>query len=159
MSSLEIAQSIPATPRLAWWERISVYRLMGFGLIGLLLVLWELSVRLKWIVSDAWPSVTAVLVAGAQGIASGELLLVLGSTLLRAGAGFAIGVAVGAILGLLFATSDWARRILSPLVELLRPLPVPALVPPLVLLLGVNDRHTGNNSGAYEAHILVYAAP
>jgi hypothetical protein len=27
------------------------------------------------------------------------------------------------------------------------------------LLLGVNDRHTGNNSGSYEAHILVYAAP
>jgi hypothetical protein len=27
------------------------------------------------------------------------------------------------------------------------------------LLLGVNDRHTENNSGAYEAHIMVYAAP
>jgi len=109
-------------------------------LIAALLLLWELSVRLRWIVSEAWPPVSSVFTAAAAGIASGELLIVLGSTLARAGIGFALGVLIGAVLGLAFASSPWMRRIFSPVVELLRPLPVPALVPPLVLLLGVHDR-------------------
>jgi ABC-type nitrate/sulfonate/bicarbonate transport system permease component len=121
------------------WAAPSTGRILGVALIAALLLAWELSVRLQWIVSDSWPSVSAVLLAGGGGIMSGELLTVLGSTLARAGAGYVCGVLSGAILGLLFATSSLVRRLFSPLMELLRPIPVPALVPPLVLLLGVQD--------------------
>jgi ABC-type nitrate/sulfonate/bicarbonate transport system permease component len=132
--------SVPQAPaHHAWWVRVPLARILGLLLIPVLLVLWQLSVRQRWIVSDSWPAVTDVLRAGIQGIASGELLLVLGSTLARAGIGYACGVLAGAGLGLAFAMSSMARRLLSPMVEILRPIPVPALVPPLVLLLGVND--------------------
>jgi len=119
--------------------RVSLARILGLLLIAVLLVLWQLSVRQRWIVSDSWPAIADVLRAAAEGIVSGELLVVLGSTLARAGIGYACGVLAGAGLGLAFAMNSMARRLLSPLVEILRPIPVPALVPPLVLLLGVND--------------------
>jgi NitT/TauT family transport system permease protein/sulfonate transport system permease protein len=122
-----------------WPARISLARVLGLLLIAGLLLLWQLSVRQRWIVSDSWPAISDVLRAGAEGIVSGELLVVLGSTLARAGVGYTCGVLAGAGLGLAFAMSSLARRLLSPAVEILRPIPVPALVPPLVLLLGVND--------------------
>jgi ABC-type nitrate/sulfonate/bicarbonate transport system permease component len=121
------------------WAVPSTGRVLGVVLIAALLLTWELSVRLQWIVSDSWPSVSAVLLAGFNGIRSGELSVVLGSTLARAGAGYVCGVVFGIVLGLFFATIPWVSRLLSPLMELLRPIPVPALVPPLVLLLGVDD--------------------
>jgi ABC-type nitrate/sulfonate/bicarbonate transport system permease component len=121
------------------WAMPSTGRILGVVLIAALLLAWELSVRLQWIVSDSWPSVSAVLLAGFGGIMSGELSTVLGSTLARAGAGYVCGVMFGVVLGLLFAIIPWVRRLLSPLMALLRPIPVPALVPPLVLLLGVHD--------------------
>jgi ABC-type nitrate/sulfonate/bicarbonate transport system permease component len=138
MASVEASVPRPrAHP--AWRARVSLARILGLLLIAVLLLLWQLSVRQRWIVSDSWPAITDVLRAAAQGIVSGELLVVLGSTLARAGIGYACGVLAGAGLGLAFAMSSMARRLLSPLVEILRPIPVPALVPPLVLLLGVND--------------------
>jgi ABC-type nitrate/sulfonate/bicarbonate transport system permease component len=138
MASVEASVS-QARAHHAWRARVSLARILGLLLIAVLLLLWQLSVRQRWIVSDSWPAITDVLRAAAEGIVSGELLVVLGSTLARAGIGYACGVLAGAGLGLAFAMNSMARLLLSPLVEILRPIPVPALVPPLVLLLGVND--------------------
>jgi ABC-type nitrate/sulfonate/bicarbonate transport system permease component len=138
MASVEAGVS-EARAHHAWRARVSLARILGVLLIAVLLLLWQLSVQQRWIVSDSWPAITDVLRAAAEGIVSGELLVVLGSTLARAGIGYACGVLAGAGLGLAFAMNSMARRLLSPLVEILRPIPVPALVPPLVLLLGVND--------------------
>jgi ABC-type nitrate/sulfonate/bicarbonate transport system permease component len=98
----------------------SIGRLLGLALIAVLIIAWELSVRLHWVVSDSWPSLSSVLLAGLSAIVSGELLIVLGSTIARAGAGYACGILAGAVLGLLFAISSSVRRLLSPVVELLR---------------------------------------
>jgi ABC-type nitrate/sulfonate/bicarbonate transport system permease component len=37
------------------------------------------------------------------------------------------------------ANARWMHAALEPMVELLRPIPIPAIVPPLILLLGVDD--------------------
>lgn len=114
-------------------------RLSGFLLIALLLVLWQLSAAEGWIVSDNWPRFSSVLRAAWQGLASGELGPVLGATLWRMAAGFCIGSLLGVTAGLLlgqFRMVDWALR---PLIEIQRTLPMPAIVPPLILLLGVDD--------------------
>jgi ABC-type nitrate/sulfonate/bicarbonate transport system permease component len=53
--------------------------------------------------------------------------------------GFLIGSALGAFLGILMATNRLARSIAEPIVEILRPLPPLALIPLLILWLGIGS--------------------
>jgi ABC-type nitrate/sulfonate/bicarbonate transport system permease component len=114
-------------------------RFSGWVLVGGLLLLWEMSARLGWVVSANWPPLSAVLAAGWHDIATGELAARLGATLWRTALGLAIGSALGIAAGFAMAGSRIALRTLGPLVELFRPIPVPAIIPPLILFLGVDD--------------------
>jgi ABC-type nitrate/sulfonate/bicarbonate transport system permease component len=114
-------------------------RLSGAILIALLLLLWEMSAARGWIVSDNWPRFSAVLVAAYRGLLSGELAEILGATLYRMLVGYAVGCIVGVLFGLLLGSNrilDWTIR---PLIEIQRTLPSPAIIPPLILFLGVDD--------------------
>ena len=75
----------------------------------------------------------------AAGFASNELPEVFGSSLYRMLVGYLIGVACALGVGLLMANVRLAQAALDTMIELLRPIPVPAIVPPLILLLGVDD--------------------
>lgn len=114
-------------------------RVSGYLLMVLLLLAWELSARLGIVRSENWPPVTQALTVAATSLAGGDLLLALMGTLYRMLAGLALGSAVGVLAGLALASNRWLRLTVEPLVELLRPLPVPALVPPLILFLGLDD--------------------
>lgn len=113
-------------------------RLAGFVLLAALLLLWQVS-ALSWVSSTNWPPFTQVLLALVQGLRSGELFEVFGSSLARMASGFALGSAAGVAVGVAMARSRWVNAALDPLLELLRPIPVPALVPPLILLLGLDN--------------------
>ncbi|MEY2619676.1 MAG: hypothetical protein RL522_2678 [Pseudomonadota bacterium] len=118
-------------------KRKSGYRVWGFLLVAALLVLWEVSAR-TWVASPNWPPVTQVLAAGVDSFASGELPKVFLSSLGRMVAGFAAGGLLGVIVGLLMGRFRWVNAALDTLVELVRPIPIPAIVPPLILLLGID---------------------
>lgn len=114
-------------------------RLYGVLLIAAILTFWEVSSRLGWIVSAYWPPVTKVLWAAALQLAGGDILLSLASTLRRAATGYAIGSLLGIALGILLGKSKLLRVALLPLIEIVRPIPTPAVIPPLILFLGVDD--------------------
>lgn len=114
-------------------------RRSGFLLVAALVALWELSARLGWIVSDNWPPVTRVLAALAAEFRGGDLPQAIGSTLYRMAAGYGIGVTTSITAGILLAAVPLLRRMVEPLLELLRPIPAPAIIPPLILFLGVDD--------------------
>ena len=116
-----------------------LHRGSGLLLIIALLILWEASARLGWIRSPNWPPLSSVLAALLSGIASGELPSRLASTLYRLLAGFAVGGLAGTALGLLLGRNRWLRYVVNPLIETLRPIPAPAVVPPLILFLGLDD--------------------
>jgi ABC-type nitrate/sulfonate/bicarbonate transport system permease component len=113
------------------------HRLWGVGLLVLLMLLWQVS-ALWWVSSANWPPVTDILQAIVAGLRSGELLEVFVSTLWRMAVGFVLGSLAGVTLGLAMATLPLLNAALRPLVELLRPIPIPAVVPPLILLLGID---------------------
>ena len=113
------------------------HRFWGVLLLVLLLVLWQVSASCC-VSSTNWPPVTDILTSLATGLRNGELAQVFGSTLWRMAAGFAIGSAAGVLTGMAMATFPLANAALRPLVELLRPIPMPAIVPPLILLLGID---------------------
>jgi ABC-type nitrate/sulfonate/bicarbonate transport system permease component len=114
-------------------------RASGFVLVALLLCLWEASARSDLIHSESWPPLSTVLVAFANGIRSGELPALLAATVYRSLAGFIIGSAIGIAVGLMMAGYRRIDALLEPLVELCRPIPIPAILPPLILLLGIGD--------------------
>jgi ABC-type nitrate/sulfonate/bicarbonate transport system permease component len=128
-----------AAARPGRWAALAQSRASGFLLVFVLLLVWEASARLGWTVSTNWPPFTAVLRAAGVGLVSADLLAPLGSTVMRMLAGFMIGSLLGVVSGLLLGASPWAARAFNPLVEVLRPIPIPAIVPPLILFLGVGD--------------------
>lgn len=113
------------------------HRFWGVVLLVLLLVLWQVS-AVYWVSSTSWPPVTDIARAMATGLGNGELAQVFGSTLWRMAAGFAIGATLGVLLGMAMASFPLVDAALRSLVELLRPIPMPAIVPPLILLLGID---------------------
>jgi len=60
-------------------------------------------------------------------------------SLARLGAGYALAVLVGVLAGIPLGLSRTARRAASPLVEFLRAIPPPALLPPAIVLIGIGD--------------------
>ena len=114
-------------------------RRLGLALIILLFLLWEISARTGLVQSTNWPPISAVFLAGIHSLQDGELLTALGGTLYRMAAGFVCGAAAGIIVGMLMGASRIARLFLEPTIELLRPMPVPAIIPPLILFLGSAD--------------------
>jgi ABC-type nitrate/sulfonate/bicarbonate transport system permease component len=69
----------------------------------------------------------------------GQVAGPLGETLARLGIGFAIGATLAVVMGLAMGYWPHVYGFFEPLVELLRPIPKAALVPPLVLFLGVDN--------------------
>lgn len=138
------SEKAPSVPRgrsglRALFDAITRTRLSGFLLVLALIVLWELSARLSWVNSQSWPSFSAVIAATWRGLVSGELLSVLLSSLGRMFAGYFIGCACGVAVGLLLGTARILDRLITPLAESLRPLPIPAIIPPLILFLGLDN--------------------
>jgi ABC-type nitrate/sulfonate/bicarbonate transport system permease component len=114
-------------------------RASGFLLVIGVLCLWEASARSGLIKSENWPPLTSVVAALAREIWSGRLPGLLLATLHHSLAGFVIGSLLGVVVGLAMAGSRWAYASLEPLVELCRPIPIPAIIPTLILLLGIGD--------------------
>jgi len=115
-------------------------RVSGFFLLILLLCLWEASARLHWVESANWPPISNVVAALGRGLWAGELLEVSLSTLYVTLVGFGVGVILALIVGILMASVRSIDYLLEPLVELCRPIPISAIVPPLILLLGIDNK-------------------
>jgi ABC-type nitrate/sulfonate/bicarbonate transport system permease component len=113
-------------------------RWTGLALLAALLVLWEVSAA-TWVSSSNWPRLSEVFKAMVEGLRTGELTGAFLSSLGRMAAGYAAGSAVAVMIGVWLARVRLARTALEPLFEFLRPIPIPAIVPPLILLLGVDD--------------------
>jgi ABC-type nitrate/sulfonate/bicarbonate transport system permease component len=114
-------------------------RRSGLLLIAALLLSWEMSARTGLITSENWPPVSAILAGLIRETLYGDLLQAMGATLSRFALGYLIGICAGTIVGFAFALAPFLRRMFEPIIELLRPIPAPALIPPLVLFLGVDD--------------------
>jgi ABC-type nitrate/sulfonate/bicarbonate transport system permease component len=113
--------------------------LWGFALVAGLLAAWEASVRSGAVHSESWPAVSAVLQALGAGFKTEGWVSVFGSSLYRMACGFALAAAAGVAVGLGLGASDALNRIIMPSLEIFRVLPSPAIVPPLIFFLGLDD--------------------
>lgn len=134
-----VAESIARRVPRARTYRLRDSRLSGVLLVLALLGLWEATARFGVIQSNNWPPFSTVMASMVAGIADGELLPVIGSTLWRMARGYAIGCAIAVPVGFAIALYRPVRLGLQPTIELLRPIPIPAIIPPLIFLMGLDD--------------------
>jgi len=145
--ALADANSDRLAPRDAW-AALSVRRIValfwdtrlsGICLVLALLCLWEASARFEIVQSLNWPPFSSVTVALYDGLATGDLESVIGSTLWCTLRGYAIGAAIGVVLGFAVALSRPIRLTVEPTIEILRTIPATAVIPPLIFIFGLND--------------------
>jgi NitT/TauT family transport system permease protein len=108
------------------------------GLAGLL-VLWEMLTRTGWIPPLFLPSPVGVLAAGLEMLRSGELLTHLATSLGRLVVGFGLGALGGVAVGLAVGVSGLAEAVGTPLIAATFPIPKIALLPLLILWLGIGE--------------------
>ena len=119
--------------------RLQPRQLLGAGTIAFLLLAVEAFVRAGAVNAAIVPPPSVVVQRLAGILAAGGFLEPLGKTLYLLFVSYIIGCAIAVGMGLLMGRYRWVDGLLEPLVEFLRPLPKPALLPPLMLFLGLGD--------------------
>lgn len=105
----------------------------------LLLVAWELGSRIGLIPARTLAAPSSVLLTMADMIRSGELPGNLLVSFWRASIGLAIGTTLGVSLGLAAGLSQPGDRIIDPLVQIKRTIPVVALSPLFIVWFGIGE--------------------
>ena len=111
----------------------------GVGLVVVLALIWELTPRLGFVHADAWPALSDVARVFVEPERASDLLREAGGSLTRMLKGFAIGSIAGVATGIAMAASRPAFSTLDLSLQLLRVIPIPALIPPAILFLGLDD--------------------
>jgi NitT/TauT family transport system permease protein len=108
------------------------------ALLGLLAA-WEIVARIGWVPVLFLPSPVGVLVEGWEMVRSGELLGHVASSLHRLLLGFATGALLGVAVGIAVGFFAAAEAVGTPLIAATFPIPKIALLPLLILWLGLGE--------------------
>lgn len=133
-----------APPRLSVRDRTAFlrrreHRVLRVGALVGLVVVWELATRVGWVPALFLPSPLGVLAEMADMLRSGELLVHLGASLQRLLAGFVLGGGAGIAVGVAVGFFSRAEAIGVPLIAATFPIPKIALLPLLILWLGIGE--------------------
>src|SRR2546428_35221 len=112
-------------------------RFVGVGVVVVLLGLLEIVVRTGKISALRVPPPSAIAQRTYDIIASGTFLQPLAQTLYLLFTAYFLASALAILLGLLMGRFTAVYNLFEPVVEALRPLPKVALLPPLIMLLGL----------------------
>jgi NitT/TauT family transport system permease protein len=104
-----------------------------------ILAVWQAAISLGWIDPVFLPSPVAIVDALWQLTASGDLWRHLSISLIRISSGWVIGSGLGVVLGILMGLTSAGRAIGMPLVSAIYPVPKIALLPLLILWLGIGE--------------------
>lgn len=122
-----------------WQSLFSATGWLPFLLPGLILLGWEIGSHVGLISSQILPRPSAVLVKGWALLLSGELLLHLGVSALRALTGLAIGGTLGFLLGMSNGLSARSALLTDTTVQMIRNIPILALIPLVIIWFGVGE--------------------
>ena len=111
--------------------------LVGSASMVLLCAAWELAARRGALNPTMLPPPSLILQTVWTLITTGAFLKPLGETLWMLLVGYSIACVVGIGLGLAMGVNVFVYGLLEPLVEAIRPVPKPALIPALTIFLGL----------------------
>jgi len=121
------------------WSKYRVERLLPLALVLLFLLAWQLGVAVGLLEPLFFPAPTTIAAALLESCRTGELFTHLTATLLRVVQGVVLGCVPAALLGLVMGWSPRARVVLDPLVAAGHPMPKIAILPLLMVILGIGE--------------------
>ena len=104
-----------------------------------LFALWEFVTFMGWVSPLSLPRLSNVLKTGWQLLMDGTLWVEVSASLKRIVLGYIIGCTAGVIIGILFGMSKISDRIGMPIVNLIYPIPKIAILPLIMLWLGIGE--------------------
>jgi len=107
-------------------------------LLGLLAV-WELVAQAEWVNPLIVPPLSKILRIFSELIFSGQIPLQILVSMKRAAAGYFLAAAVFIPLGVFMGLSPTVYRLFEVIVEMLRPVPPPVVIPVALLFFGLGD--------------------
>jgi NitT/TauT family transport system permease protein len=113
--------------------------LVGFASTLSLLLAWEIFSRSGMVSERFLPAPTTVLLALWSMIFERDLLYHAGVSTMRVWSAFLIATAMAVPIGILMGSFKWIGAALEPVVDFIRYLPVPALVPLAIIWFGVGE--------------------
>lgn len=123
--------------------------LVPFVLPLLVVAVWQYTGQEKLLAGGLFPSATASLEAAADFVVglpsstspySGDWLSSLGASAVRILSGYAIGSALGVLLGLLSGFFGTVRRAVDPSINAIRPISVTAWIPLALIVFGIGNK-------------------
>ena len=114
-------------------------RFVALAAFAILLAAWEVAGRSGWISPIFLPRPGAILAALGDLVRGGTLAAHLGASLFRIVSGWALGSALGFVAGLAIGLFSLARSAGIPVVSALFPIPKIALLPLMILWLGIGE--------------------
>jgi ABC-type nitrate/sulfonate/bicarbonate transport system permease component len=112
----------------------------GCALPVLALGVLEIAARARLVNATFLPPPSQILSTLGGIVGSGSAFAPLSQTIALLAAGYGIGCASAICIGILMGYSRGVFNLLEPLIELVRPLPKPALLPALILFLGLGAK-------------------
>ena len=111
----------------------------GVLLVFLCALAWEVLSQAGALDQYYFPPVTKIFSALWEMTLQGDLWINLRSSVYRMFAGFLIAASISLPLGILMGASPFSRNLFGMAVEFLRPIPSVAIIPIIILLVGVGD--------------------
>lgn len=105
----------------------------------MMLVIWEILVRVHLLDSRFFPAPTTVIASLWEMVKSGLLFSDLGISLMRIFGGFLIGAVPGLIIGLTMGLFPTVKAIFDPIVAATYPIPKLALMPLIMIMFGLTE--------------------
>jgi ABC-type nitrate/sulfonate/bicarbonate transport system permease component len=129
---MEMAASVAKT-------RAGLHRLLRIISIPLFFALWELVSRSGIVNEFLFPPPSVVAQALFEWAVHGHLMLDVGMSISRVVVGYVLGATLGVAIGIATARYALVSSLLTPIFQILRPIPPIALVPIVILWLGLNE--------------------
>ncbi len=120
----------------------TVFRRIGPAIIAMasVLLIWQLITVFKVVPQSLFPPPAQIATAFLDWAKEGELWTDIAASMTRALVGFLMGGAIGIAIGLLTGRSQTIDNYLSPIIQLVRPLPPVAIIPLVILWFGIGEQ-------------------
>src|SRR5882724_13104216 len=115
-------------------------RLNGVLFLGALLAAWEIVAQAQWINPLIVPPLSRILRIFWEQVSSGQIPAQILVSMKRAAAGYFLAATVFIPLGIFMGLSQRIYSLFEVIVEMLRPVPPPVLIPLAMLFFGLEDK-------------------